>query len=150
ARAAAYDSVPQVRRAAARAVAELREATRGSWLFAPAPRLAPLPQEPYVAVVTVWYQHHLGRDPEPAGLARWVSRLKQGENHDDVLAGLLASQEYFDRHGSSSQGFVRGLYREILYREPTAAEVNSWVRRLLDLGADREQLARDFLNAAQL
>ena len=63
-------------------------------------------------------------------------------------AGILGSDEYYCRHGGTPEGFVTGLYREVLGREPACAEVASWVCNLRRCG-DRGRLALDFLVAAR-
>ncbi|HEV3343589.1 MAG TPA: DUF4214 domain-containing protein, partial [Pirellulales bacterium] len=49
--------------------------------------------------VTADYQTFLGRQPDPAGLNFWVSQFAAGRlTNEDVVAGFLASDEYFNEH----------------------------------------------------
>jgi hypothetical protein len=98
-------------------------------------------------LVDGWYRVHLGRCADPGGLAGWVGQLRCA-GPEAVRAGILSSDEYYCRHGGTSEGFVTGLYREVLGREPDSREVDSWVCNLRRCG-DRRRLALDFLVAAR-
>jgi len=100
-----------------------------------------------VDLVRNWYLRFLGREPDASGLQSWSTQLVQ-RPANEVLADLLSSPEYFQRHGNSPQGFVTGLYFELLGRQPSADEVNIWLYRLATVQGDRAQTARDFLAAA--
>ena len=46
------------------------------------------------ALVTSWYQDHLGRLPESAGMSYWMAQLQQGASQEWVQAQILASSEF--------------------------------------------------------
>ncbi len=98
------------------------------------------------ALITSLYQRYLGRNPEAAGLQGWLKELRRGRN---VEAAILGSDEYLTRQGSTADGFVKGLYVDVLKRQPRADEVQGWLVRLQQDGNDREVLAGEFLVAAQ-
>src|SRR5690242_12012544 len=77
-----------------------------------------------------WYERYLGREPDEGGWASWADQLARRPSND-VLADLLASPEYYQRHGNTPEGFVLGLYNEVLGRQPASDEVDNWVRRLV-------------------
>ncbi len=79
-------------------------------------------------LVAFWYRKFLGREPD-AGLAGWATALRQGNSPEMVLAGILSSEEYYARGGTTPQGFVRELYRDIAGREPNRRELETLVRR---------------------
>lgn len=54
----------------------------------------------HAAVVRGLYRGFLGREPDPAGLAYWSGRLAAGASADELLAGLMASDEYRLGHGA--------------------------------------------------
>lgn len=85
------------------------------------------------------YRHFLRRPPQEAELGQWTSQVRQGLSHEDVLAGIAALDEYFARWGSTPGSFVLGLYRELLARDPTGAEMSSW-RAVLESGAPRSDV----------
>src|SRR5262249_19959775 len=47
------------------------------------------------------------------------------------------------------EGFVTGLYVEILNRQPSVAEVQNWIVRLQQVNWNRTTMADEFLHAAQ-
>ncbi len=81
------------------------------------------------SLVDSWYRTYLGRPADP-GMSGWVAQLNQGVPADRVLAGILGSDEYYMRSGSTPQGFITQLYSNILQRPPTPAELDYWVRRM--------------------
>ena len=99
-------------------------------------------------LVESWYQRYLGRGSDPGGLNNWVWQLRSGMPPDAVEASILGSDEYYVRHGQTPEGFVAGLYQDVLSRGALGGEVASWVNRFYGLG-DRQALAREFLGAAQ-
>jgi hypothetical protein len=109
---------------------------------------APAASCPQEDLVQGWYHCYLGRAADPSGLQTWVQALRGGTPPAEVQASILASEEYYCRYGHTPEGFVAGLYRDVLGRGACAPEVQAWVGRLLPCG-DRQRLARDFLCAAQ-
>jgi hypothetical protein len=96
-----------------------------------------------VALVKGWYTHFLGREADPGGLANWVSLLDNGAPPDFVLSKILGSDEYFNRNGSTPEGFVQGLFRDVLRRKPTRRDNAYWLGRLRS--ATYEEVASEFL-----
>jgi hypothetical protein len=81
-------------------------------------------------------------------LQNWVSQLQAGISPTQIQADILGSDEYYQRNGGTPDGFVRGLYHDILGRDADYDEIYSWVARLYATGS-RIQVAADFLDAAQ-
>jgi len=97
--------------------------------------------------VRSWYLRYLGREPDPTGYQGYARQLTF-RPANDILAEILGSPEYLQRHGGTLDGFVIGLYNEVLQRQPRPDEVNVWLDRLSQVGGDRNQAALDFLVAA--
>src|SRR5262249_36301473 len=93
--------------------------------------------------VANWYRRFLGREPDAGGLAGWVEGMRHGNSPEKTVAGILGSDEYYAKSGNRTDGFIRALYRDLLGREPTEAELMSWMRRLYD--RDRTDIAYAFL-----
>jgi hypothetical protein len=91
-----------------------------------------------------WYKRYLQREAGAASRT-WSDQLRQGADPTDVEAGILASDEYYDRHGGWEPGFVQGLYRDVLGRRASHAEVDLWLNALQNLYGDRHALATQFL-----
>jgi hypothetical protein len=77
------------------------------------------------------------------GMLNWVNALNQGASADSVLAGILGSDEYYARCGSTPQGFISKLYSDALGRPPTPAELNFWAGQMYT--QDRSQIAAALL-----
>src|SRR4051812_16227050 len=95
--------------------------------------------------IAAMYQRYLGRNPDATGLQGWVQEARRGRN---IQAVILGSDEYYLRRGSTPQGFITGLYVDVLGRVPAANEVQGWLDRLPAIGYNREALAAEFVNAA--
>lgn len=85
-----------------------------------------------ILVIQEYYQTLLGRAAEEGGLQFWLSMSLSGTPLEQILASIAASEEYFQRQGGTSDGFVRGLYRDVLGRiaPPSQPELDYWIARL--------------------
>jgi glucose/arabinose dehydrogenase len=99
--------------------------------------------ERHRVVVAEDYLRFLGRFPSPAELAAGADALDSGQSQEDVLARLLGSPEYLARHGRTARSFVQSLYRDVLGRDPSRAELS--VARRAGTTAARMNLARGLL-----
>jgi len=71
-----------------------------SQFTASAPQITP--QNDHDAIVRGLYQGFLGREPDPDGLLHWTARLAAGEGANAILASLMESAEYLQRHGADA------------------------------------------------
>ncbi|HVX62303.1 MAG TPA: DUF4214 domain-containing protein, partial [Pirellulales bacterium] len=68
----------------------------------------------------------------------------------DVVANIVASQEFYDDAGDSNAGFVTRLYEKFLNREPDAAGLDFWLRLMAPpTNASRAQAAIQFYNTPE-
>ncbi len=98
--------------------------------------------------VTAMYQLYLKRQPDTGGAQYWVSLLQAGGTFEEVAEGLTSSLEYFGLQGGTNQGFVTGLYLEVLNRNPNNAEIAGW-ETALDNGASRLDVSVAFLSSQE-
>jgi hypothetical protein len=98
--------------------------------------------------VAAMYNLYLHRNPDTAGGQYWVSFLQAGGTFEEVAAGLTSSQEYFVLEGGTNQGFITGLYEEILNRSASNAEIAGW-ETVLDNGASRFDVSFAFLTSQE-
>ncbi len=91
-------------------------------------------------VISKFYLQFLGRAPGAETLLYWKE-----QNQEDLLAALLAGEEYFDKNGKTPALFVRALFRDLLKRFPTISEIEAWVGLMSSHSATREDVVRDFL-----
>lgn len=102
------------------------------------------------------YQAYFGRPADPAGLATWLQVLTNitqfappGTNPVEfVKAQLLGSPEYFQRHGSTNQGFLTAIYLAVLERPIDPPSLAGWNAQL-NSGASRVGVARAILASTE-
>src|SRR5438105_3911882 len=80
--------------------------------------------------VDQWYRQYLGRAVDQSGLDRWANELRDGTPWQEVLGGILGSQEYFRLKGGTYSRYVQGLYLDVLGRAPTRLEMRRSLDRL--------------------
>lgn len=105
---------------------------------AQAPPLTPPPNP--TELVRSWYRQLFNRDLD-RGAARWINDLQRGVPPDQVLAQILASEEYYQLAGSTPEGFVRQLFDDFRGREPAREELRTWVRQVQARRRDEVALA---------
>jgi len=97
--------------------------------------------------VTLLYANVLGRAPDAAGLAGWVSMLAGGASRGSVLLGFSDSPEY--QANMAHEVFVTMMYAGMLRRTPEAAGFSGWVAAL-DAGTwTREQVIGGFYQSQE-
>jgi hypothetical protein len=98
-------------------------------------------------LVAGWYEQYLGRSAYIDELPYWTDQMCRGASPDVIRAGILASEEYYCRRGEAPEGFVAGLYADVLGRTACEREIRYWVCRLSTCGC-RKTLAKEFICAA--
>jgi len=98
-------------------------------------------------LVDNWYQQFLARQAQGGEELFWVNLLVQGQREVDVLGGILASAEFARKSGPSDAQFVGTLYRDLLNRTASDAEVQGWVSAVAATG--RQAVAQGFLNSRE-
>jgi hypothetical protein len=76
------------------------------------------------------YQRDLGRAADAGGLATCTGLLQQGWTPQQLDGFLAGSPEYVNAHGGPGANFIRGLYNDLLGREPDAGGSAAWVNSL--------------------
>ena len=95
------------------------------------------------------YQDVLGRDPDPAGLEQYRSRVIDDHwNEQQVRDSIRNSPEFRDRLRKRAEDIVRDAYRAVLNRDPDAgAEV--YVQRVLRDNWSREDVDKALRNSPE-
>src|SRR3954447_26465159 len=73
--------------------------------------------------IDAWYRQFLNRPADDIAYNFWLNQVNQGSSMNDVLAGILGSEEFFKLQGNSNDRFVRSIYTGLLGREPTPPEM---------------------------
>ena len=95
------------------------------------------------------YQATLDRAPDLGGFLAWVEELGGGRDYLEVADGFVGSQEFENRYGAlSDSDFVAQLYRNVLGREGSGGEIQSWLDEIAG-GADRTDAVRGFAQSQE-
>ena len=74
------------------------------------------------------YEHFLGRMPSALETANVTALLKAGATDQDVVTAFVASSEYNNfRSGGDLGVWVSNMYRDVLGRPASPAEVDAWL-----------------------
>jgi hypothetical protein len=82
--------------------------------------------EAYGLFITGAYQLYLKRSPDAAGLQFWISQMQNGLTDEHLEASFLGSAEYIANHGGTGAGWVTGMYRDLLGRDPDSGGLAYW------------------------
>lgn len=88
-------------------------------------------------LVKSWYQTYLGREALASEEQGWVAALGGGVTEELALAGILGSQEFYNRAGATlgtvatDESFVGVLFQRFLGRTAGASEVASFIRNFV-------------------
>ena len=105
-------------------------------------------QSPVKLFVSRFYQHCLGRMPDPAGLDSWVDLLLAGsQTGADVAWGFVFSQEFIDQN-TTNEEFITILYLAFFDRPSDTQGFNYWMD-LFASGATREDVLDGFISAQE-
>jgi hypothetical protein len=65
------------------------------------------------------------RTPTPGDLSAALTPLESGSTEESIIAGVLASDQYYQDHQSTQTGFIQGVYEDLLGRAPSDAELSA-------------------------
>jgi hypothetical protein len=100
--------------------------------------------EYYSNIIRAAYTKYLSRSADAQGLAHWLSLMQSNALSDEGLeAVFIGSQEYINNHGGPGQGWIVGMYQNLLGRTPGASEVQHWLGQLAG-GATTTSIAYGF------
>lgn len=95
-------------------------------------------------IIAPAYQDYLGRSPDAAGLAFWVSQMQyHGLTDEQLEAGFIASNEFYARAGGTDSLWADAMYLDLLGRQPDPLGEAYWVQQL-SAGASRTSIAYGF------
>jgi hypothetical protein len=92
--------------------------------------------------VDLVYKQFLGRPVEAAARDTDVALLQNGDRIEQVAAAVLGSTEYFAKHGGTNDGFLTGVFTELLHR----SAVNQSGNAIDPVGTDARQGWNQVLN----
>lgn len=111
-------------------------------LFLTAVPAARADHDPYLGTVDHWYTQYLGRHVDPQAYAQQSYELRNGTPVIVAESRIMASPEYYARHGSNDRAFVQAVIQDA---GGSTFYLDHYLRRLYMLGS-REALALEVLN----
>ena len=93
------------------------------------------------------YQDVLGRPPDDAGQAYWVSRIASGMKLQELGVYFYGSGEYYQSTGGPEQ-YVSRLYSVLLEREPDGPGLDFWTSKLA-AGSAPDEIAAGFYESIE-
>src|SRR4051794_20125612 len=93
-------------------------------------------------LVADWYRRYLNRYPDPPGMRSFMDQIASGTDPRYVQASILASNEYYELHGSDPGRWVSAMYRDVVGRPPDRRAYGYWMDRLVRFGEPSEQTRR--------
>jgi hypothetical protein len=100
-------------------------------------------------LVESYYEKYLHRQADPVGMKTWLDHFSWGESAESIQAQLMTSDEYWQINGSNPGGFVMGMYRDVLGRNPNQFEVATWVNYFMQDPTNRLRTSNAFMVAAR-
>lgn len=91
------------------------------------------------------YRDVLRREPDPAGISRYIRTLRDGMSEAEMRAELLRSREYAELVARET---ITRAYREILRRDPDPDGLAAYLKNLLERGWN-EARVRDTLRQSE-
>ena len=61
--------------------------------------------------------------PTTTELSAALTSLASGMSEEDIIAGILGSDQFYADQGSTQTGLIKGVYQELVGRAPTNAEI---------------------------
>lgn len=93
-------------------------------------------------------RRYLNRVAAPIEVHNWMTHFRDGGTYGQMLAAVLASDEYWFLRGGHPRALVIALYQDLLRRSPAHFEIQEWLHNWTRVGGDRRQFVYDFVNAA--
>src|SRR5262249_18328108 len=91
----------------------------------------------------------LGREPDPAGSAGWITQMTTGTPFQHIQTGFLTSTEYQTRALNRFQRrWLYALYADLLGRAPDDGGLASWIAQL-NAGRTLPSVAGSFLQSQE-
>jgi hypothetical protein len=81
-------------------------------------------------VIDAWHQRYFGGPATESWIATWMTSLQNGATLNDVLANMLATDEFFALSGGTPAGYVTTAFTRLVGRAPTQAEFSYWLNQV--------------------
>jgi subtilisin family serine protease len=99
-------------------------------------------------VINGIYERMLNRPADIGGLFFWQSEMLAGVTPEQITAAIASSAEYAALNGGTDEGYVIGLYADVLGRSALLPDIEYWTS-VLASGVSRFDVATLFLNTTE-
>ncbi len=84
--------------------------------------------------------------PTASEMSAAMTALASGATEESIIAGVVGSDAYYQRQGSTQAGFIRGVYQDLLGRAPSNAEMSSALSKYSNDSSGHESFAQAMTN----
>ncbi|MEX2119867.1 MAG: DUF4214 domain-containing protein [Pirellulales bacterium] len=100
-------------------------------------------------IVARMYRDYLFREADASGLAYWRDLVwKRDGAPDNVIAGIVSSEEFYASAGGTHEGWVNEMYRRLLGREAEQGGLDYWSAQLAQ-GMSRSDVVLGFVQSEE-
>lgn len=99
-------------------------------------------------VVQAAFRQYLGRNADPEALAVWTSALAAGVRDEQLMAALVASNEFYQRVGGDNAQWINAAYQALLGRAAMPNDLQVMSDKL-GLGATRATVAMQIADSPE-
>lgn len=101
-------------------------------------------------IIRQMYRDYLFREADDAGLAYWRDSVwKHDGGPDNVIAGIVASDEFFQGTGGNNRGWVAAVYQRLLHRASDPGGLDFWSSELDQHILSRPQVVLGFVRSPE-
>jgi hypothetical protein len=95
-------------------------------------------------LVESYYQRYLGRSAAAQEISDWTTLIAAGSTDENVIAGIVGSNEYYADHGSTAAGFLSAAIADLTQQpaDPTSATFLLYQQELQAGTSTRSQVAQ--------
>jgi hypothetical protein len=86
------------------------------------------------------------QNPSPSEMSAAMTALASGATEESIIAGVVGSDAYYQRQGSTQAGFIRGVYQDLLGRAPSNAEMSAALKKYSNDSTGHALLAQAMTN----
>ena len=104
--------------------------------------------EYFGTIIKPAYVQFLGRPADPSGIAYWTNQMIDGLTDENLEAGFIGSDEFYNHSGGTNKGWVDAMYQDLLGQQPILHGEAFWIGQLAS-GANRASVAFGFAASSE-
>ncbi|HVX64224.1 MAG TPA: DUF4214 domain-containing protein, partial [Pirellulales bacterium] len=100
-------------------------------------------------IIVQYYQDYLLRTADAAGVAFWRNIWKRDGGPENVIAGMISSDEFFQSAGGTNAAWIQTLYQRLLDRQADPHGLAYWTQQLDLQLASKQQVVLRFTQSTE-